>query len=44
MENAYGIEHLLDDTYFEPHHIGDLATMTPGSAAAIIATHFAAQA
>merc|ERR1712142_854955 len=30
MENSYGIEHLLDDTYFDPWQLGDLMAMQPG--------------
>jgi len=30
MENSYGIEHLLDDTYFDLWQLGDLMAMQPG--------------
>jgi len=30
MDNSYGIEHLLHDTYFEPWQLGSLIDMTPG--------------
>eukprot|EP00091_Calanus_sinicus_P025444 TRINITY_DN971_c0_g1_i10.p1 TRINITY_DN971_c0_g1~~TRINITY_DN971_c0_g1_i10.p1 ORF type:complete len:352 (-),score=125.29 TRINITY_DN971_c0_g1_i10:131-1186(-) len=30
MDNSYGIEHLLDDTYFDLWQLGDLLAMTPG--------------
>jgi len=30
MDNSYGIEHLLDDTYFDSWQLGDLAAMQPG--------------